>query len=79
MKRKTATPYGVEFCKTNPGRINSGIIRCNASTILLASATILMGKLSRFAEAVFELVPIVFDPDSQLLLQCEIRLLATEF
>ena len=57
------------------------MIRCNDSTILLASATILMGKLSQFGGVEFELVAIVFDPDSQLLplLQCEIRLLATEF
>ena len=47
----------------------------------LASATILMGKLSPFGGVEFELVAIAFDPDSQLLLllQCEIRLLATEF
>ena len=41
-----------------------------------------MGKLSPFGGVEFELVAIVFDPDSQLLLlllQCEIRLLATEF
>ena len=44
------------------------MIRCNDSAILLASATILMGKLSRFGGVEFELVAIVFDPDSQLLL-----------
>ena len=65
--------------KNNPDRIDPDI-RCNTNTILLASATIIfMGTLFRFAGVEFEPVPIVSDPDSQLLLPFEIRLLATEY